>query len=165
MVSRSDVVDFERGNRNFRIFTPVRLAGALGVDLAELFSGLADWYVRPLPAPEYAPGDQPPTKSERDAVVVRLWGEGRPEQEIAEALDLKVSAVGPYVRELRDAGEPLPYRRPPRRAAEIAARRRRRGHCASAQPISACDRRARSTMNPPIEDDDLEKQENRIGSV
>ena len=124
-IDRSDLVDFENGNRNFRVFTAVRLAGALGVDIAELFSGVADWYVRPLPAPEYAPGDRPPTKSERDAVLVRLWREGRPEREIAEALDLTVGAVGPYVAELRDAGEDLPYRRPPRRMAEIAARRRR----------------------------------------
>ncbi|HET8862160.1 MAG TPA: helix-turn-helix domain-containing protein [Solirubrobacterales bacterium] len=124
-IDRNDVVDFEGGNRNFRVFTAVRLAGALRVDIAELFSGVADWYVRPLPAPEYAPGDRPPTKSERDAVLVRLWREGRPEREIAEALDLKPEAVGPYVRELRDAGRHLPYRRPPRRAVEIAARRRR----------------------------------------
>ena len=126
-IDRSDLVDFENGNRNFRVFTAVRLAAALGVDIAELFSGVADWYVRPLPAPEYAPGDRPPTKSERDAVLVRLWREGRSEREIAEALDLKPDAVGPYVRELRDAGRHLPYRRSARRAIEIAARRRRRG--------------------------------------
>lgn len=124
-IDRSDLVDFENGNRNFRVFTAVRLAAALGVDIAELFSGVADWYVRPLPAPEYAPGDRPPTKSERDAVLVRLWREGRPEREIAEALDLKPEAIGPFVRELRDAGKHLPYRRPPRRPAEIAARSRR----------------------------------------
>jgi transcriptional regulator with XRE-family HTH domain len=128
-IDRSDVVDFENGKRNFRVFTAVRLAGALGVGIAELFSGVADWYVRPLPAPEYALGDRPPTKSERDAVLVRLWQEGRPEREIAEALDLKREAVGPYVRELRDAGRHLPYRRPPRRAVEIAARQRRGDHC------------------------------------
>ncbi|MDX6601679.1 MAG: family transcriptional regulator, regulator of sulfur utilization [Solirubrobacterales bacterium] len=125
-IDRNDVVDFEGGNRNFRVFTAVRLAGALGVDIAELFSGVADWYVRPLPAPEYAPGDRPPTKSERDAVLVRLWREGRPEREIAEALDLKPEAVGPYVPELRDAGQHPPYCRPPRRAIEAAARIRRR---------------------------------------
>lgn len=124
-IDRSDLVDFENGNRNFRVFTAVRLAAALGVDIAELFSGVADWYVRPLPAPEYAPGDRRPTKSERDAVLVRLWREGRPEREIAETLDLKPEAVGPYVYELRNAGVTLPYRRPPRRATEIAARRRR----------------------------------------
>jgi transcriptional regulator with XRE-family HTH domain len=125
-IDRSDLVDFENGNRNFRVFTAVRIAGALGVDIAELFSGVADWYVRPLPAPEYVPGDRPPTKSERDAVLVRLWREGRPEREIAEALDLTPGSVGAYVGELRNAGEHLPYRRPARRAIEIAARRRRR---------------------------------------
>jgi transcriptional regulator with XRE-family HTH domain len=126
-MSRGDVVDFERGSRNFRIFAAVRLAGALGVDLADLFSGVGGWNVRPLPAPEYGPEDHPPTKAERDALLVRLWREGRSECAIAEALDLKIAAVGPYVRELRDAGEHLPYRRPPRRPTEIAARRRRRG--------------------------------------
>lgn len=128
-IDRSDVVDFENGNRNFRVFTAVRLAGALGVNVAELFAGVADWYVRPLPAPEYAPENRPPTKSERDAVLVRLWRGGRPEREIAEALDLKPEAVGPYVRELRDAGQHLPYRRAPRSQAEIAARQRRRHRC------------------------------------
>jgi transcriptional regulator with XRE-family HTH domain len=125
-MDRSDVVDFERGNRNFRLFTAIRLAAALDIDFAALFASLVDWYVRPLPAPEYAPGDQPPTKAERDALLVRLWRKGRPEREIAEALDLKIGAVGPYVREVRDAGEHLPYRRPPRRPTEIAARHRRR---------------------------------------
>jgi transcriptional regulator with XRE-family HTH domain len=139
-IDRNDVVDFEGGNRNFRVFTAVRLAGALDVDTAELFSGVADWYVRPLPAPEYAPGDRPPTKPERDALLMRLWREGRPEREIAEALDLKPEAVGPYVRELRDAGRHLPYRRPPRRAVEAAARRRR-GHT-SDFPVSGAKRAA-----------------------
>lgn len=125
-MSRGDVVDFERGSRNFRIFTVVRLAGALGVDLAQLFSGVESWYVRPLPAPEYGQEDRPPTKAERDVLLIRLWREGRPERDIAETMDLEVASVGPYVRELRDAGEDLPYRRPPRRAAEVAARRRRR---------------------------------------
>lgn len=122
---RGDVVDFERGSRNFRIFTAVRLAGALGVDLADLFSEVGGWYVRPLPAPEYGPEDHPPTKAERDALLARLWREGRPERDIADALELTIGAVGSYVRELRDAGEHLPYRRPPRRATEAAARRRR----------------------------------------
>lgn len=125
-MSRGDVVDFERGSRNFRIFTVVRLAGALGVDLAQLFSGVGDWYVRPLPAPEYGQEDGPPTKAERDHLLVRLWREGRTEREIAEALDLEVASVGPYVRELRDAGARLPYRRAPRRGVEAAARCRRR---------------------------------------
>jgi transcriptional regulator with XRE-family HTH domain len=133
-MSRGDVVDFERGNRNFRIVAAVRLAGALRLDFAELFSGVVDWYVRPLPPPEYGPGDRRPTKAERDAVLVRMWREGRAEEEIGEALDLKASAVGPYVRELRDAGHHLPYRRPARSAAEIAARRRRAHSNQPAQP-------------------------------
>jgi transcriptional regulator with XRE-family HTH domain len=137
-ICRGDVVDFERGSRNFRIFTVVRLAGALGVDLAQVFSGVESWYVRPLPAPEYGQGDRPLTKAERDHLLIRLWREGRSERDIAEALDLEVASVGPYVRELRDGGERLPYRRPPRRAAEIAARRRRGDQCPpSAHPVEA----------------------------
>lgn len=124
-MSRGDVVGFEGASKNFRIFTAIKLAGALGIGFDELFAGVADWNVRPLPAPEYAPGDRPPTKSERDAVLVRLWREGRPEQEIADAIDVKVGTVGCYVSDLRDAGVHLPYRRPPRRAVEVAARRRR----------------------------------------
>jgi transcriptional regulator with XRE-family HTH domain len=125
-MSRSEVGDFERGKRDFRLSSVVRIAGALEVDIAELFSALVDWYVRPLPAPEYARGDQPPRKSERDVQLVRLWREEKSEGEIAEALELSVGAVGPYVRELRDAGIDLPYRRPPRSIAEKSARRRRR---------------------------------------
>jgi hypothetical protein len=123
-MSRGDLVDFERGARNFRIFTVVRLAGALGIGFAELFAGVANWHIRPLAAPEFLPGEGP-TKTERDRLLVRLWRQGRPEREIAEALDLERTSVGPYVRELRDAGEDLPYRRPARSAIEIAARRRR----------------------------------------
>ncbi len=123
-MSRGDLVDFERGARNFRIFTVVRLAGALEIGFAELFAGVACWHSRPLAAPEFLPGERP-SKAERDRLLVRLWRQGRPEREIAEALDLERTSVGPYVRELRDAGEDLPYRRPPRGSTEVAARRRR----------------------------------------
>jgi transcriptional regulator with XRE-family HTH domain len=126
-ISRSDIVDFEQGQRNFRIFTAVKLAGALEVDLAGLFSGVEDWYARPLPAPEYAPGDKPPSKAERDALLLRLWREGKPERDIAEILKLAGGSVAPYVRELRDSGIDIPYRRAPRTTMEAAARRRRDG--------------------------------------
>jgi len=135
-MGRSEIEDFERWDRNFRIFTVVRVAGALGIGFSELFAGVGNWYVRPLAPPEYRPGERP-TKGERDAMLARLWREGRPEQEIAEALDLKADSVGPYVRELRDAGVGLPYRRPPRSAVEKAARRRRGDHSAA---LSAFDR-------------------------
>gem|GEM_PF-738335 len=125
-MSRGDLVDFERGARNFRNFTVIRLAGALEIGFAELFAGVASWHIRPLAAPEFLPGEGP-TKAERDGLLVRLWRQGRPEREIAEALDLERTSVGPYVRELRDAGEDLSYRRPPRGSTEVAARRRRQG--------------------------------------
>lgn len=126
-MSRGDLVDFERGSRNFRIFTVIRLASALGVAFSELFAGVASWHMRPLAPPEFLPGEAP-TKAERDQMLIRLWREGRSEQEIAEALDLNRSSVGPYVRDLRDAGEDLPYRREPRSPVETAARRRRGSH-------------------------------------
>lgn len=130
-MGRCDVVDFEHGKRNFRIFTAIRIVAALGIDVAELFAGTVDWFVRPLPPPEYEPGERP-TKPARDARLARMWRANRSQQEIAEALDLQVSSIGPYVRELRDAGVDLPYRRPPRSAAEVAARRRRQDQCESA---------------------------------
>jgi biotin operon repressor len=56
--------------------------------------------------------------------LIRLWREGRRDQEIAEALDLARSSIAPYVRDLRDAGVELAYRRP-RGRSELLARRRR----------------------------------------
>jgi transcriptional regulator with XRE-family HTH domain/biotin operon repressor len=129
-MSRGDLVDFERGARNFRIFTVVRLAGALEIGFAELFAGVANWHIRPLAPPEFLPGEAP-TKAERDELLVRLWSQGRGEQEIAEALDLSRASIGPYVRDLRDSGVQLAYRRPPRSRAEFRARRRRDGHAAT----------------------------------
>ena len=125
-MSVSDVSAFERWCKNFRLFSLVRMAAALGVTFDELLEGVANWCFRPLPPPEYLPGERP-TKRERDQLVIRLWHQGRPELEIAEALDLPRTSISPYIRELRDAGEDLPYRRPPRSAAEVTARRRRRG--------------------------------------
>ena len=107
------------------MFSLVRMAAALGVNFDELFEGVANWYLRPLPPPEYLPGERP-TKRERDQLVIRLWRQGRPELEIAEALDLPQNSISPYIRELRDAGADLPYRRPPRREVEVNARHRRR---------------------------------------
>lgn len=57
-MNRSDVVDFERGVRNFRLSAVVKIAGVLEIDFDQLFVGLADWYVRPLPPPEYVEGDR-----------------------------------------------------------------------------------------------------------
>ena len=122
---RGDVVDFERGSRNFRIFAGIKLAGALGGRPRGSVLG-SRRLVRPAaPGFRIRPGSHPPAKAERDALLARLWREGRPERDIAVELCLKSSAVGPYVRELRDAGERLSYRRAPRRAVEVAARRRR----------------------------------------
>jgi transcriptional regulator with XRE-family HTH domain len=124
-MGRSEIGDFEHGKRDFRLFSALRIVVASEIDIAELFSALVDWYVRPLSAPEYAYGARPPSKAERDALLVQLWHEGKSEKEIAETLELSVAAVGPYVRELRDAGQRLSYRRLPRRIVEVSARHRR----------------------------------------
>lgn len=147
LIDRGDVVDFERGTRNFRLFTVVRLAAALEIDFAELFIEVASWNLRPLPAPEFFPGERP-SKADRDRQLVRLWNEARPEEEIANALGLSKGAVGPYVRELRDGGEHLPYRRPPRRAVEAAARLRRRGEHPQESPPQPSAPRRRSHQPP-----------------
>lgn len=127
MSSRSDVAEIERGQRPFRLFTIVKLAGALEIDFADLFAGAVDWYVRPLPAPEYAPGESGPSKATQDAEMIQLWHEGRSLIEIGNALGLESSTIGGYICEMRDAGVHLPYRRPPRGDTERAARRRREG--------------------------------------
>jgi len=129
-MGRSDLEDFERWDRNFRVFTVVRVAGALGIGFSELFAGVGNWYIRPLAPPEYLPGERP-TKAERDRSVVRMWNEGRSEIEIAEALDIPRKSLSPYIRELRDAGALLPFRRAPRGTIQKAARRRRGEHDAA----------------------------------
>lgn len=128
VMGRTDVADFEQWGRNFRVFTVVRIAGALGIEFSELLAGVGNWYVRPLAPPEYLPGERP-TKAERDQIVVRLWNDGRSEAEIAEAIDFPRKSISPYIRELRDAGKHLPYRRPPRGRVQAAARLRRRAAC------------------------------------
>jgi transcriptional regulator with XRE-family HTH domain len=138
-MSRGDLVDFERGSRNFRIFTVIRLAGALGISFVELFAGVASWHIRPLAPPEFLPGEAP-SKANRDRLLVRLWRQGHSERQVAEALDLERASVGPYIRDLRDAGKDLPYRRPPRRATEVAARRRRQGRARRAGSTSGIPR-------------------------
>lgn len=107
-LSRGDLLDFESGIRNFRIFTVVRIAGALEVGFDEQFAGVMNWHIRLLAPPEFLPGEAP-TKAERDELLIRLWSQGRGEQEIAEALDLARASIGPYVGELRNAEENLPF--------------------------------------------------------
>lgn len=102
------------------------LARGLEVDLAELLAGTCDWYVRPLPPPEYAEGEGPPSKGERQERLLRLWGEGASTRAIGDALDLTPSAVGGLINELRALGIDVPYRHPPTSAAQMSRRLRRR---------------------------------------
>jgi len=124
-MDRGVVGDFERGHRDFSLSTLLRVAASLEVDVSELFSGAADWYFRPLPAPMYAPGDPQPSKAERDEALKRLWAEEKTEREIAEALDMAPGAVASSVADLRDAGVSLQYRRPPLDARQAGVRDRR----------------------------------------
>jgi transcriptional regulator with XRE-family HTH domain len=50
-MTRSEIAPFERGERNYRLSTALRVAGALGMSASEFFSGVVDWNVRPLPPP------------------------------------------------------------------------------------------------------------------
>lgn len=135
---RSEIAEIEGARRPFRIFAVVKLAAALELDFSELVAGVADWSVRPLPAPEFAPGEPKPTKAERDDELVQLWQEGRSLNEIGDLLGLESATVGHYICDLRDAGVHLPYRRPPRGAVEIAKRHRR---ARSATAVSSAPRR------------------------
>lgn len=122
---RSEIAEIEGARRPFRIFAVVKLAAALELDFSELLVGVADWSVRPLPAPEFAPCEPRPSKAERDEELIQLWREGSSLIEIGDALGLESATVGHYVCDLRDAGVHLPYRRPPRGAVEVAKRHRR----------------------------------------
>lgn len=122
---RSEIAEIEGARRPFRLFAVVKLAAALELDFTELFAGVVDWSVRPLPAPEFAPGEPRPDKAERDDELVQLWRDGSSLVEIGDALGLESATVGHYICDLRDAGVHLPYRRPPRGATEVAKRHRR----------------------------------------
>lgn len=122
---RSEIAEIEGARRPFRIFAVVKLAAALELDFSELLAGVADWSVRPLPAPEFVRGEPRPTKAERDDELVQLWREGRSLNEIGDSLGLESATVGHYICDLRDAGVHLPYRRPPRGTIEVAKRHRR----------------------------------------
>ncbi|MBS1885988.1 MAG: helix-turn-helix domain-containing protein [Actinobacteria bacterium] len=102
------------------------LAHGLEADLATLLAGTCDWYVRPLPPPEYADGEGPPTKAERQERLLRMWGQGASTRSIADALDLTPSAVGGVINEMRAVGIDVPYRHPPTSAAQLSGRLRRR---------------------------------------
>ena len=133
-MSRSELSALEGGTRAIRFFGVVRLAAVLGIRFEDLFAGIPSWFVLPLPAPEVAPGERGPTKAERDAELIELWRQGRPESEIAASLGLGDNSVGGLISELRDAGVQVPYRRPPRRQVEAAARIRRRAATGSRPP-------------------------------
>jgi transcriptional regulator with XRE-family HTH domain len=125
-VQRRHFSAIESGKALPRPITLLAIARGIEADLDEIFSGTCDWYVRPLPPSEYADGEGPPSKAERQAILLRLWDEDATTRTIAEALDLTPSAVGGWINELRAIGIGIPYRHPPRDAAALAARLRRR---------------------------------------
>ena len=133
---RSEIAEFECARRPFRLFAVIKLTAALEIEFSELFAGSVDWFVRPLPAPEFAPGEPRQTKAERDDELIQLWRDGRSLGEIGDALGLESATVGHYICDLRDAGVHLPYRRPPRGAVEVAKRHRRAQSAAAVSPAS-----------------------------
>jgi transcriptional regulator with XRE-family HTH domain len=116
----------ESGDALPRPVTMLVLADGLETDLGELFARTYDWYVRPLPPPEYVEGEGPPSKAERQERLLRLWAEGSSTREIADALDLTPSGVGGLINELRAVGIDVSYRHPPRSPAQLRKRLRRR---------------------------------------
>jgi hypothetical protein len=104
----------------------LKLAHGLEVEIPVLLEGTCDWYVRPLPPPEYADGEGPPSKADRQELLLRLWRESASMQEIAEALASKRSTVESRIAEMRAVGIDVPYRNPPQSAAQLAVRLRRR---------------------------------------
>jgi transcriptional regulator with XRE-family HTH domain/biotin operon repressor len=126
---RRHLSTIETGRSLPRPITLLAIAHGIESELAEIFAGAYDWYVRPLPPPEYPNGEGPPSKADRQATMLRLWEEDASLRTIAEALDMTPSAVSGRIGELRAIGVDVPYRRPPEDAAALAARlgRRRRG--------------------------------------
>ena len=127
-IQRRHLSAIESGRSLPRPITLLAIAYGIETGLGEIFSGTYDWYVRPLPPPEYAEGEGPPSKGERQEILLRLWGEDASTRAIAEALDLTASAVGGRINELRAMGIEVPYRHPPKDAAQLAERLRRRRH-------------------------------------
>lgn len=82
-------------------------------------------------------GDDPPPTRCEDCIPETGQGSRLVEQVTINLRKLRRKAgIETYVRELRDLGRHLPYRRPPRRAVEIAARRRRRSRCAVHETVA-----------------------------
>jgi transcriptional regulator with XRE-family HTH domain len=127
-IQRRHLSAIESGRSLPRPITLLAIAYGIETGLGEIFSGTYDWYVRPLPPPEYAEGDGPPSKGERQEILLRLWGQGASTRAIADALDLNASAVGGRINELRAMGIDVPYRQPPKDTAQLAERLRRRRH-------------------------------------
>jgi transcriptional regulator with XRE-family HTH domain len=151
----------ESGDALPRPITLLILADGLETELGELFAGTYDWYVRPLPPPEYAEGEGPPSKAERQELLLRLWAEGRSTRRIADALDLTPSAVGGLINELRAVGIDVAYRHPPTSPAQLGRRlrRRRRSRRWPGPPTASADGARPSGPDP--EEPDLEGIEAR----
>jgi transcriptional regulator with XRE-family HTH domain len=125
-IFRRHLSSIESGIAFPKPITVLMLAHGLEVEVPVLFEGTYDWYVRPLPPPEYAEGEGPPSKAERQELLLRLWGEGAGTREIAQALDSTPSTVAGLIAEMRAVGIEVPYRDPPRSARQLAVRLRRR---------------------------------------
>jgi transcriptional regulator with XRE-family HTH domain len=125
-IFRRHLSSIESGIAFPKPITVLMLAHGLEVEVPVLFEGTCNWYVRPLPPPEYADGEGPPSKAERQELLLRLWGEGAGTKQVAEALDSTASRVAGLIAEMRAVGIDVPYRNPPRSPAELAVRLRRR---------------------------------------
>jgi transcriptional regulator with XRE-family HTH domain len=66
-IYRRHLSAIESGDSLPRPITLLVLAHGLQTELGGLFAETYNWYVRPLPPPEYAEGEGPPSKGARSA--------------------------------------------------------------------------------------------------
>lgn len=113
----------EQGVNETTVETLLALACSLNLPPGHLLDG-----IRLEPKPPSSPSctgraHRPMSAVEGD--VLRMWGEDKPAFAIAEALGVSTGTISAIVHRLRERGEQVRYRRPPTRAAQERARRRR----------------------------------------
>ncbi|HSS03967.1 MAG TPA: helix-turn-helix domain-containing protein [Solirubrobacterales bacterium] len=113
----------EQGVNETTVETLLALARSLNLPPGHLLDGICL-----EPQPPSSPSctgraHRPMSAIEGD--VLRMWGEDKPAFAIAEALGVSTGTISSIVHRLRERGEQVRYRRPPTRAAQERARRRR----------------------------------------
>lgn len=124
-MNRPQFGEVERGLVVPTPLTVVSVAYGLGTVPSALLAGVRDWHIRPLPDPEFAPGEEPLPVERRRRRIIRLWAEGVGRGEIADSLGITAARVASMIDEMRDEGIAVPYRHPPRSVERLQTRLRR----------------------------------------